>query len=296
MNREQILSVLYDLSLTVGGEVHLEQLLRKTLQRLLFHTSFPAGIVLQARPGGAPRLVVAIGDYRLGELCGGEIALASSLYVGRVELLVDGETLAPLNLDRSYTHCLRLPVDAEYAILLLAPQAPDCELPLTQIFQPVLANLAKAIILCRNNELLTRRLEADRDDARAELAVALAQSERERAFLDNLYTAIPDLVWVKDPNGIYLSCNPTFCRLYNADAYDIIGRSDDDFVDHQLAETFRAHDRAAVAAGRPTTNEEWLTFADNGYRGLFETIKTPLFDSESVTRCNNPSFTTRSLP
>ena len=173
-----------------------------------------------------------------------------------------------------------LPVDERYTILLLSPAAPPSDLPLTQIFQPVLANLAKAIILCRNNERLTQALADDRDDARAELAVALAQSERERAFLDSLYDAIPDLAWVKDPNGVYLSCNPAFSRLYNASEYDIVGRTDDDFVSHEMAEFFRANDRAAAAAGGPTVNEEWLTFADNGYRGLFETIKTPMRDKD----------------
>lgn len=68
-------------------------------------------------------------------------------------------------------------------------------LPLTKIFQPALANLAKAIVLCRNNARLTTALQADRNDARPKLAVALAQSERERAFLSSLYDAIPDLVW-----------------------------------------------------------------------------------------------------
>jgi len=42
MNREQILGILYDLSLTIGGELDLDSLLTRTLQRLLFHTSFPA--------------------------------------------------------------------------------------------------------------------------------------------------------------------------------------------------------------------------------------------------------------
>jgi len=35
-----------------------------------------------------------------------------------------------------------------------------------------------------------------------------------------------------------------------------------------------------MVAGRPTANEEWLTFADTGYRGLFETIKTPVRDAD----------------
>ena len=284
MNREQILSVLYDLSLTIGGELGLDSLLKKTLQRLLFHTSFPAGVVLAAPSttefGMSAILEASIGDYLLAERHGTRFNLPSGLLSGKVRMLDDPVLLRPLSLDQAYTHCLHLPVDERYAILLLSPAAPSADLPLTQIFQPVLANLAKAIILCRNNERLTQALADDRDDARAELAVALAQSERERAFLDSLYDAIPDLAWVKDPNGVYLSCNPTFSRLYNASEYDIVGRTDDDFVSHELAEFFRANDRAAAAAGGPTVNEEWLTFADNGYRGLFETIKTPMRDKD----------------
>ncbi len=33
-----------------------------------------------------------------------------------------------------------------------------------------------------------------------------------------------------------------------------------------------------MALGKPSMNEEWLTFADDGYHGLFETIKTPMHD------------------
>jgi len=279
MNRELILSILYDLSLTIGGEVSLDSLLRKTLQRFLYHTSFPAGVVfVRGEEGG--RLETAIGDHRLAERLGTPFALLPGLLAGKVEMLTDATLLAAVSLDQPYRFCLRLPVDEQHVILLLSSVAPASSLPLTQIFQPVLANLAKAITLCRNNERLTQTLAADRDDARAELAVALAQSERERAFLDCLNDAIPDLVWVKDPAGVYLSCNPRFCRLYNADEHDIVGRTDYDFVGEAQAEFFRINDQAAVAAGAPTINEEWLTFADNGYRGLFETIKTPMFDHE----------------
>ncbi|NTV68948.1 MAG: PAS domain S-box protein [Azonexaceae bacterium] len=284
MNREQILSVLYDLSLTIGGELGLDSLLKKTLQRLLFHTSFPAAVVL-AEPnvtefGVSAILDNAIGDYLLAERRGTSFNLPVGLLSGKVCLIDDPVLLRPLSLDQAYTHCLHLPVDERYTILLLSPTAPPSDLPLTQIFQPVLANLAKAVILCRNNERLTQTLANDRDDARAELAVALAQSERERAFLDSLYDAIPDLSWVKDPNGVYLSCNPAFSRFYGASQDEIVGRTDDDFVSKELAEFFRANDRAAAAAGGPTINEEWLTFADDGYRGLFETIKTPMRDKD----------------
>jgi PAS domain S-box-containing protein len=100
--------------------------------------------------------------------------------------------------------------------------------------------------------------------------------------LRTLVRSIPDLVWLKDKDGVYLSCNPMFERVYGAKEADIIGRTDYDFVSKELADSFREHDLEAAAAGKPTSNEEWLTFADNGYRGMFDTIKTPMYDAEGA--------------
>ena len=90
---------------------------------------------------------------------------------------------------------------------------------------------------------------------------------REHARLNTLVHTIPDLVWLKDPDGVYLSCNPKFEQLYGHREAEIVGRTDYDFVDRDLADFFRAHDRAAAEAGRPCTNEEWLTFADGQWSG-----------------------------
>ncbi|WP_295589922.1 PAS domain S-box protein [uncultured Lamprocystis sp.] len=98
-------------------------------------------------------------------------------------------------------------------------------------------------------------------------------------LLQTILRAIPDLIWLKDLNGIYLACNPTFERLFGAAEARIIGHTDYDFVDRELADFFRAHDVEALAAGGPTVNTEQLTFAADGYHGLFETIKTPLRDA-----------------
>ena len=37
-----------------------------------------------------------------------------------------------------------------------------------------------------------------------------------------------------------------------------------------------------LPAGKPTNNEEWLTFANDGHRALLEVIKTPMFDSKGT--------------
>jgi PAS domain S-box-containing protein len=97
--------------------------------------------------------------------------------------------------------------------------------------------------------------------------------------LRTLVQTIPDLVWLKDTNGVYLSCNTIFERFFGAREADILGKTDYHFVDRELAEIFREQDRKALAEGKPTTNEEWVTFADDGHRVYLETIKTPMYDT-----------------
>ncbi len=95
-----------------------------------------------------------------------------------------------------------------------------------------------------------------------------------------LIHAIPDLIWLKDLDGVYLSCNPTFERFFGAKESEIIGKTDYDFVDKDLADSFRKHDKNALMAGEPKINEETITFAADGYCGRFETIKAPMPDTE----------------
>ncbi|MFO0559046.1 MAG: PAS domain S-box protein [Polyangiales bacterium] len=110
------------------------------------------------------------------------------------------------------------------------------------------------------------------------LRAALAQRERERSFLQTLVQTIPDLVWLKDSNGVYLACNPTFERFFGHAEAAIVGKRDDDFFSREQAEFFRMHDRNALRAGRPTVNEEWVTNISTGQRTLLRTTKTPMFD------------------
>ena len=113
------------------------------------------------------------------------------------------------------------------------------------------------------------------DRKRAE--VALQQSE---SRLQTLLHAIPDLVWLKSPEGAYLYCNQRFERFFGAPEKDILNKTDYDFVDKDLADFFHKHDKAAMESNKPTINEEWISFADDGHRELLETTKTPIFDAQ----------------
>ncbi|OIQ50632.1 Sensory/regulatory protein RpfC [Pseudodesulfovibrio hydrargyri] len=126
------------------------------------------------------------------------------------------------------------------------------------------------------------RKTAEEELRRAKMAADLANSALKvnMAHLRTLMETMPELVWVKDVGGVFLFCNHRFERLYGAREADIIGRTDFDFVDAELAEFFRRHDRTAMESGRPCVNEEQVTYRDDGHVEYLETIKTPLYDSD----------------
>ena len=106
---------------------------------------------------------------------------------------------------------------------------------------------------------------------RRKVAQRTADLNAERTRLHSLLTAIPDLVWMKDVQGVYRFCNPTFERFFGAKEAAIVGKTDYDFVDKPLADSFRFHDQKVMESDQPGMNEEWITFADDGHRALLET-------------------------
>ena len=251
MNREQILGILYDLSLTIGGELDLDSLLTRTLQRLLFHTSFPAAVVLADRHDndfgisasleGAGRLPVDRA-VRFSAQFGGRSAQGPRSGCSMIPALLGlfaGPRLSfrPASANRWGTNH---PV-------AVASRATG-NLPLTQIFQPVLNNLAghcplsqqRAADQCADGPTAAMPGRTGRC-AGAELSVSRPSCQPVRRH--------SDLVWVKDMNGVYLSCNPMFCRFSGPGT---ISSGEPTMISStkELADSFRANDRAATEAGR----------------------------------------------
>ena len=104
--------------------------------------------------------------------------------------------------------------------------------------------------------------------------------QKDRALQRAIFNAVPDLLWLKDPDGVFVDCNPRFEQLLGVPRRDIIGNTDDVFVGPEQAETSRASDRRAIALGRPSVNEETLTFASDGHSELTQTITTPVRDAQ----------------
>jgi PAS domain S-box-containing protein len=123
--------------------------------------------------------------------------------------------------------------------------------------------------LARKLDKKVRELEEERENLR-----------HTEAFLKTLIHTLPDLIWLKNPDGVYMACNRRMEHFFGAKEADILGKTDYDFVDKKLADFFRQNDQETIAAGKPSINEEEIVFAEDGHRELLETIKTPMLDEQ----------------
>ncbi|MDO8964046.1 MAG: PAS domain S-box protein, partial [Coriobacteriia bacterium] len=103
-------------------------------------------------------------------------------------------------------------------------------------------------------------------------------SGRTGTLIRTVVESIPEPSWLKDRDGVYVACNEAVARAFGLTPDEILGRTDDDFVDAESARAFRRHDRRAIKSGHAVTFEEWFTFADDGRRALVESVKTPVYD------------------
>ena len=110
----------------------------------------------------------------------------------------------------------------------------------------------------------------------SELQLETKRSRASEDLFRILIQTIPDLVWLKDPEGVYLHCNQRFETMYGAKASEIVGKTDFDFAPEEMARFFRKNDLAAMLAGIPTMNEEDVTFASDGHTEHLETLKAPI--------------------
>ena len=96
----------------------------------------------------------------------------------------------------------------------------------------------------------------------------------------NILSTLPNMMWLKDIDGKYVFCSPEFERFFGAQEKDIVGKTDYDFVDKDLADFFREHDKNAMNANAAIVSEEWIDYASDGSRALLEITKTSLSNTK----------------
>ena len=104
---------------------------------------------------------------------------------------------------------------------------------------------------------------------------ALRESERKyRTLVENL----PQKVFLKDTNSVYLSCNENYARDLGITPEEIAGKTDYDFYPKELAEKYRADDKRLVESGEVVDVEE--PYIQDGEHVWVRTVKTPVKDEQ----------------
>lgn len=102
---------------------------------------------------------------------------------------------------------------------------------------------------------------------------------REKLLLRCVIDSIPDLIFFKDPDSVYIGCNRAFEQYAGCPESALTGRTDFDLFDRETAEFFREKDLAMQKKGTACHNEETVTYPD-GRKVMLDTLKTIFYDDE----------------
>jgi PAS domain S-box-containing protein len=106
---------------------------------------------------------------------------------------------------------------------------------------------------------------------RAEDALRASETKY-RTLAENL----PQKIFLKDRNSVYLSCNENYARDLQVTPDEIAGKTDFDFHPRELAEKYSADDARVVESGKTEEIEE--TYIQGGQVFWVHTVKTPVRD------------------
>ncbi len=224
MKTERLYPILYDLSVAIGGEVSEKPLMKRVMQRLMFHTGLPVSLWL-GREENCRTVRMAIGlqlrHYPLGENWDDDLLSC---------WLTDRKKLQLLGVGDDWRSALVLRIDDENLILLLSRRGPDTTLPWTEALSPVMGNLHRSLYLCRINDERTRRLTSEIVQRSRQLHTS------EKRFFALVHQA-PISIQIFRADGTCLLVNPAWEKLWHSRFRDL-----DDYNvlhDEQLKESGR---------------------------------------------------------
>ena len=282
MSPDPVLAILYDLSQVISSEKRLQPLLKRVLQRLLFHTSLPAGLVLLGKPGErVAECVVAAGDPALAASQGKWLTVPDSVLAQSVAWL-PREVLNTLCLGGRWDQALRLPIPGAGVFLLLLPTAASGQRPeMGELLLPAMHTLGPAVAACRADEESRQLLSRDRDQARQDLAAALRESQERLRLLRQLSNTLPDMVWLKSMDGRYLFGNRALYDFVGCSEEQVLNRDDAQLFDLEMASHNLRQDQLASQSPGLHVFEQVVSDQRHGGQRVLEVSKTVVLDEQS---------------
>jgi len=111
------------------------------------------------------------------------------------------------------------------------------------------------------------------------LRLVAAALQEKQGLLRTMIDSIPDLIFYKDTEGVYLGCNKAFEDFVGKTEQEVVGCTDIELFPSKTAHFFREMDSLMLSLKTARRNEEWVDYPD-GRQVLLETLKTPYRDPE----------------
>ncbi|MCG8429123.1 MAG: EAL domain-containing protein [Chromatiales bacterium] len=118
-----------------------------------------------------------------------------------------------------------------------------------------------------------------RDNLEMKVAERTQELVEKESRLRLLIETIPDVVWLKNRQGQYLSCNKKCELLLGASEADIIGKTIFNFINHDLATSLTARDQQVMESSLTDVSEIWVSYSNDHHKELLEITRTPVFDT-----------------
>jgi PAS domain S-box-containing protein len=127
---------------------------------------------------------------------------------------------------------------------------------------------ARATAIIRENKELKKEISKFKKDA----AVLRSKEVEYRTLFENM----PQKIFYKDRDSIYIFCNENYARDLNITPDAIIGATDFDFYPKKLAEKYRADDKRIIKSRK--TRDIVEQYMLDGQKVFVHTVKTPVKD------------------
>ncbi len=131
------------------------------------------------------------------------------------------------------------------------------------------------------NELKNHRTRLELLDSKNKFQALYFENENKQALLKTLIDSVPDLIFYKDCNSVYVGCNVAFGKFLGKAENEIVGHTDFDLYSKEKAESFLTEDRKIINHGKPY-KDDFLSFYPDGTEVRFETQKTSYCDKNGA--------------
>ena len=112
-----------------------------------------------------------------------------------------------------------------------------------------------------------------------DIALEQKKTEEQRALLDTIFSASPDLIWYEDSEGHFVTVNPRFAALSGHLPEEFTGKTPQEMLSAELTSIFVHNDIQAKNRLVATKSELKVRFAD-GHHEVLDSVRTPIINAK----------------